>query len=294
MKILVDTDIGSDIDDAICLSFLLKHPRAEILGITTVSGNAGTRAELASVLTCFHQVDVPIVVGNSEPVSGKQLQPEVPQASVLDSWPHSKIFQEIPAEDFLADRIRSFPGEVVLLSIGALTNISRLFQRHPDCVGKLGRLVSMSGRFSGYEGMEDVPEWNVLCDISAANSVYHTVGLRDVLYVGSDVTRRLVMRVEVATERLDVPCLAPVRDMARIWFAGRKKMTLHDALAGALVLDPSWCTYKRGRIELDTASGVTRWHDDDTQLTRVTDGVDVRGFFDHFFSFFSTDEPHTR
>lgn len=294
MKILVDTDIGSDIDDALCLSFLLCHSHAEILGITTVSGDSGRRAELASVLTHFYKKDVPIVVGSSEPVSGKQLQPDVPQASVLDSWPHSKTFQEIPAEDFLADRIRNFPGEVALLSIGPLTNISRLFQRHPDCVGKLGRLVSMSGRFSGYEGMGDVPEWNVLCDVLAASIVYGMVGLRDVLYVGSDVTRRLVMQMDVATERLAVPLLAPVRDMAAIWFAGRGKMTLHDALAGALMLDPSWCTYKRGRIELDTASGVTRWHNDDTQLTRVTEGVDIPGFFDHFFSLFSANESHAR
>ena len=285
MKILIDTDIGSDIDDALCLSFLFRQPRAEILGITTVSGKAGTRAELASVLTHFHQVDVPIVVGSSEPISAKQLQPEVPQASVLDRWPHNKTFQDIPAAEFLADRIRSFPGEVVLLSIGPLTNIARLFQRHPDCVGKLGRFVSMSGRFSDHEGMKDVPEWNVLCDVSAAKTVYDTVGLRDSLYVGSDVTRRLVMPVDIATERLDVPLLAPVRDMAEIWFAGRQKMTLHDALAGALLLDPGWCTYKRGRIELDTHSGVTRWHDD-SQLTRATAGVNIAGFFDHFFSFF--------
>ena len=46
-KILLDTDIGSDIDDAVCLSYLLRQPRCELVGITTVSGQPDKRAALA-------------------------------------------------------------------------------------------------------------------------------------------------------------------------------------------------------------------------------------------------------
>ena len=49
-KILLDTDIGSDIDDAVCLAYLLSQPKCELMGITTVSGEAYERARLASVL----------------------------------------------------------------------------------------------------------------------------------------------------------------------------------------------------------------------------------------------------
>ena len=43
-KILLDTDIGGDIDDAICLAYLLKEPGCKLLGITTVCGESEKRA----------------------------------------------------------------------------------------------------------------------------------------------------------------------------------------------------------------------------------------------------------
>jgi inosine-uridine nucleoside N-ribohydrolase len=49
-KLILGTDIGSDIDDALCLTYLLSHPDCELLGITTVTGEADKRAMLASVL----------------------------------------------------------------------------------------------------------------------------------------------------------------------------------------------------------------------------------------------------
>ena len=63
-KILFDTDIGSDIDDAVCLSYLLANPQAEIVGITTVSGQPTERAELASCLCiAAGKPDIPIYPG---------------------------------------------------------------------------------------------------------------------------------------------------------------------------------------------------------------------------------------
>ena len=49
-KVILDTDIGSDIDDAICLAYLLSQPECDLLGITTVSGEVRERAKLASAL----------------------------------------------------------------------------------------------------------------------------------------------------------------------------------------------------------------------------------------------------
>ena len=60
IKVLFDTDIGSDLDDAVALSYLLAEPRCDLLGITTVSGDVLMRAKLASVLCKAAQKDVPI------------------------------------------------------------------------------------------------------------------------------------------------------------------------------------------------------------------------------------------
>lgn len=59
-KVLLDTDIGTDVDDAVCLAYLLSHPACELLGITTVTGEAQKRASLASVLCEVAGRNVPI------------------------------------------------------------------------------------------------------------------------------------------------------------------------------------------------------------------------------------------
>ncbi len=59
-KILLDTDIGTEVDDAITLAYLLANPEAELLGITTVTGEAYERAKLASVLCKIAGKDIPI------------------------------------------------------------------------------------------------------------------------------------------------------------------------------------------------------------------------------------------
>jgi len=60
-KLLLDTDIGSDIDDVLALIYILNKMDAELLGITTVSGQAGQRANLAQKI-CFdeNKKDIPI------------------------------------------------------------------------------------------------------------------------------------------------------------------------------------------------------------------------------------------
>ena len=70
VKILLDTDIGSDIDDAVCLAYLLAQPDCELLGITTVTGEAVERAKMASALCKVAGKDVPIYPGVEQPIPG--------------------------------------------------------------------------------------------------------------------------------------------------------------------------------------------------------------------------------
>ncbi|GAH47668.1 unnamed protein product, partial [marine sediment metagenome] len=91
-KILLDTDIGSDIDDALCLAYLLAQPKCELLGITTVTGQADKRAMLASILCKAAGKDIPILPGSEEPILVPQKQNLTPQAVVLKKWSHKKRF----------------------------------------------------------------------------------------------------------------------------------------------------------------------------------------------------------
>jgi purine nucleosidase len=118
MKILLDTDIGSDIDDAVALAYLLAHPQAELLGITTVSGEAQKRAMLASALCKAAGKEVPIYPGRDEPLLVSQRQGVAQQATALDRWAHQASFPAGQAIPFLIDTIGAHPGEITLLTIG--------------------------------------------------------------------------------------------------------------------------------------------------------------------------------
>ena len=74
-KIILDTDIGSDIDDAVCLAYLLSHPDCDLMGITTVSGEPVKRAMLASAICKAVNRNIPIYPGSEAPLLIKQKQP---------------------------------------------------------------------------------------------------------------------------------------------------------------------------------------------------------------------------
>src|SRR6185369_15494299 len=92
MKVIYDTDIGSDIDDAVALAYLLAQPECELLGITTVTGQAAQRAQLASALCLNAGREIPIFPGREVPLLVPQLQPLAPQAAAVRRWRHAADF----------------------------------------------------------------------------------------------------------------------------------------------------------------------------------------------------------
>src|SRR5512146_363614 len=101
VKILLDTDIGSDIDDAVCLAWLLANPDCELLGITTVTGEPVKRAMIASALCKIAGKNIPIHPGSANPILIPQLQIKAKQAKALNSYPHRKEFPSGEAVEFL-------------------------------------------------------------------------------------------------------------------------------------------------------------------------------------------------
>ena len=146
IPILFDTDIGSDVDDAVTLAYLLKQPRCELLGVTTVTGDPIVRAQLAdAVCQAIGRREVLIRSGTAKPLLAPPQQPDVPQKTVLARWPHREVFAPNVAVDFLRQTIRSRPGEVTLLSVGALTNVALLFALDPEIPSLLKQYVMMGG-----------------------------------------------------------------------------------------------------------------------------------------------------
>ena len=283
---MLDTDIGTDVDDAVCLAYLLSHPDCDLLGITTVTGEAEKRASLASILCKAAGREVPIYPGASYPMRGEQRQQIAQQAAVLPHWDHETHFPLNQAVDFLADTIRAHPGEVTLLTVGPLTNVGMLFSTYPDIPGLLEGLVLMGGNFDELGSEAGRIEWNVAGDLAASEVVY-VAPVRLHRSLGLNVTQKVMMSADDVRAKFSAPLLRPVMDMAEIWFAGfYPSITFHDPLAAATVFEPDLCSYQHGTVILDKKDkpGRTLWQPGGVDAPhQVAMTVDVSRYFDHFF-----------
>jgi purine nucleosidase len=288
-KVILDTDIGSDIDDAICLAYLLSQPECDLLGITTVSGEVRERAKLASALCQTAGRNVPIFPGVEKPLLIAQRQPRAPQAAALGDWKHESNFPQGEAINFLRRTIRENPGEVTLLAIGPMTNVGLLFALDPEIPSLLKELVMMVGAFGNR--LADMPpaEWNALCDPHAIAMIYNTpVAVHR--SVGLDVTLQVNMDADEVRERFKKGLLRPVLDFAEVWFKERSVITFHDPLAATTLFDDGICQFQKGTVEVELTSprilGRTYWQPGNGPH-EVAMTVDAERFFDHYFSVLS-------
>jgi inosine-uridine nucleoside N-ribohydrolase len=287
-KVLLDTDIGTDIDDAVCLAYLLSQRECDLLGITTVTGEAEQRAMLASALCRCAGREVPIYPGAARPLLLPQKQLHAAQAAGLQRWDHETRFPKGEAIEFLRQTIRAHPGEIILLTIAPLTNVGLLFSVDPEIPRLLKGLVMMCGRF-----LEPVPEgygsleWNSLVDAHATAIVYNApVTIHR--SVGLDVTSKVAMTADVFRSTFrDVPLFAPVLEWAEFWFRDWPGTTYHDPLAAATIFRNDLCTFQRGEVAIELqqedAVGLTRWTPGALMgRHEIASDVDPQAFFDHF------------
>lgn len=282
MKVLLDTDIGSDIDDAACLAWLLAQPACELLGITTVTGEGQRRAMLASALCREAGQDVPIYIGAEQPLLVEQRQPRAPQADALGNWPHATDFPRGEAVDFLRRTIRAHPGEVTLLPIGPLTNVALLFATDPEIPALLGGLMLMGGSY--WSGVRDFEEWNAILDPQATAMVYRAP-VRPHRSVGLDVTTQLRLTPAEVRQRFSHGLLRPVLDFAEVWFNEQQEMVLHDPLAAVCLFDAKVCDFSSGQVTVDLGAspGRTGWQVADGGPHEVATSVDVDRFFARYW-----------
>ena len=258
VKLLLDTDIGTDIDDAVCLAYLLLNPRCHLLGITTVAGEADRRAMVASAICRSVGREIPIYPGASDPLSGPQRQKSVPQAERLQRWDHASSFPRGEAIEFFRRTIRRYPGEVILLTIGPLTNAGLLFTLDPEIPSLLKGLVMMCGQFSGSGSRDSVePEWNAGGDPQATAIAYQS-RVRMHRSIGLDVTRRVTMAPgEFQKAFRGSRAFRPVLDFSEVFFREGHAATFHDPLAAATIFDDTLCRFERGTVEVDVAEGMS-------------------------------------
>ena len=173
--IILDTDIGTDVDDLLALSLVLTSPELELVGVTTVYGDVALRAHMVRRLLALRGVTgIPLAMGASKPLLGKRaiyweghegkglLTPEEEAAPLPDEH----------AVDMIVRTVMARPGEITLAAIGPLTNIALAFLREPRLAQALAGLLIMGGSVGGARALH-LPwtEHNFRCDPEAAHVV---------------------------------------------------------------------------------------------------------------------------
>ena len=173
-KVIVDMDIGDDIDDAFALALLLQSPDIEIVGITTAWGDTALRGRLLERMlreTGHAGIAVAQGIATANPTPFTQARyaarGQAPATAPQD------------AVKFILREAARQPGQVTLLALGPLTNIGAAIARDAAAFGKLKQVVMMGGSVrAGYRKSQYVPprpadkEYNIVSDIAGAQALF--------------------------------------------------------------------------------------------------------------------------
>jgi purine nucleosidase len=251
--ILLDTDIGSDVDDAFALGLIVASPELDLRGVTTVGSEPQKRARIVCrFLSAVGRRDIPVAAG-AEPQPKEEVNKQGGYAK------HADVPRPVKesAVEFLYQQLKKRPGELTLLPIGPLTNIARLLREHPDCKPWIKRIILMGGSVHmGYNGKEPPEvEWNIKCDIAAAQTVF-TSGV-PLVVAPLDATTMLKLEGPLRRQlfKAKSPLTEQLRTLYQLW--GQPTPTLFDPVAVMLCFDERLCTMKELRLEVDD-KGMTR------------------------------------
>ncbi|HEY6292080.1 MAG TPA: nucleoside hydrolase [Terriglobia bacterium] len=253
IPVILDTDIGTDIDDAFALALIVSSPELELLGVTTVSGDTQARARLAAKLLWE-------AGGNWRKVAVYAGEPGSPQPIDQTRWAKgftSPVLHSTGAVDFLRTEIDRRPGKVTIIAIGELTNIAALLKSDPSIARRIRRIALMGGSITrGYApGSKPDAEWNIKSNPAAAQAVFSSKA--PILMAPLDVTAML--QLDAAGRSRVFTHLSPLTDALSVLYYlwGKETPTLYDPMAVAMLLDPKICETQQLAIAVD-AEGFTR------------------------------------
>lgn len=293
-KILLDTDIGGDIDDAICLAYLLKEPKCNLLGISIVCGESEKRASVADAICKAAGHTVPIVAGLDTTLQPIPVYPTPEGAVALKNWAHDD-FSKGNAPEFLYEKIKENPNEITLIAIGNMTNVATMFREHPDASSLLKGLFVMNGYF----GKKTLPEpywnWNSWADPLASEIVFAS-SVSTHRAVPLEVTNMLTIEAERAGElfKSNSLLMKAVFDFGNAWLESSSKLTLHDPLAAVSVFYPDICCFERGFVNVETEKkedmGGTHFAPSPDGNVEIARTVDTKRFYHILSSVLNGDE----
>ena len=243
-QIIFDTDIGTDVDDALALALILCSPELQLEGVTCVYGDVDLRARMVlKMLRLRGHPEVPVTVGAREPLLG--MQPVFwaghEGKGLLEPEDDELVPNREHAVDFIVRTVIENPGEVHLVAVGPLTNVAMAFLKEPHLPELLDHLTIMGGVVRGPTDLHlPYVEHNIRCDPEAAHVVLSS-GARITL-IPLDVTTKVRITRE-GTDRIRAGGTSfhdAVARQVELYppFAERGYTFMHDPLAAAVVIRP--------------------------------------------------------
>ena len=267
MRLWLDTDLGSDVDDALALAYALHHPDIELVGISTVFGDTELRTRCVEALLAIDgKPSIPVVTGLGKPLTERRTGVMFGhEGKGLLSDPHPEMRVTANDEQEMERRIEQLAEGLhqtspdYLVAIGPLTNLGALVARDHA----LPPLAIMGGKSEGttIPGMDDrIAEWNLFSDPVAARSVFEAQDGGEALIAPAEVT----FRTALETSDLDAlsdgnPLCVMLRTLCDQWLHflansfGSKapKVALHDPLTVAMLVEPGLCPLESRCVEVD-------------------------------------------
>ena len=275
-NVLIDTDIGDDIDDALALALALCSPEIELLGVTTVFGDTQKRAHLAAhILEVFRHREIPVAAGQQLPLLFRHRPSGVPQAAILDQSTPQDMFSPFSAPELIIHAALEHHGNITLFCLGPLTNIATALMLEPRLFLAIKNIVIIGGT-SGFP----LPEWNMRSDAQAAKIVLAS-GI-PITLLGWNITTRCQFR-ESDIEKLhyhNSPQTRLLSQLLAVWQRHRPRWHpelpfLHDPLAIV-----AFCAPELFHFEVMTVRVFTRGFLKGCMLPRIIDGPLVYGAID--------------
>ncbi len=303
--IVLDTDMASDVDDALCLALALASNELELVGITNVGRESVLRARVtARLLELAGRREIPVFAGCRVPLlAGSGFNWFGHEGEGILEPGAEPPLEKAHAVDALLELSRARPG-LEIVAVGPLTNLAVALAKDPDFAARVGRLTVMGGhlREVSYRGRVFAPgvDYNLCSDPHASLLVLRS-GIPTTL-VSADVTLSTCLREADAAriERTGGALHAALARALRIWTPVQRRLFepagappadnaafLHDPLALACVYDDSFCGFETLEIEPAIEHGVFRTlvreaAGESTFPMRCATSVDADAFRAHF------------
>jgi purine nucleosidase len=252
--IILDTDIGSDVDDALALAMLLGSDSIDFLGITTVYGDTKLRAQMAAHLCHLANRSIQVFAGLEEPLSGREVWISGSEGKAL-----SNLDQYAPerksAVDFLVETVSQNPGQIEVIAIGPLSNIASAIQQEESFATNVKQLWIMGGDFT-----KEKIEHNFKCDVTAAKIVLESNMSITILDLPSS-QKTIIKKDEIEKIKSSGKLGPTLHSEILNWIQPRQQdwTTPHDPIAVLAMLTPEFFDFsENGSVKIDE-NGLSEW-----------------------------------